>query len=694
MADNVPITAGTGTTVGTKDVGSTHRQIVVLGDPSTAGGLAPVDATTGLKVNATALPLPSGASTSAKQDTAQTALDAIKTAVEIIDNGVSGSEFQVDVVAALPAGTNNIGDVDVLSVIPGTGATNLGKAEDAAHTTGDVGVAAMTVRQDTAAALAGTDADYQPLITDGSGRLHVAVGNTVTVGSHAVTNAGTFAVQVDGSALTALQLIDNIVLLEDAAHGSGDPGVQSLAVRKDAGAAIAGTDGDYSPLQVDSVGNLRVNIAAGGAAGGTSATDEAAYTPTSTAGTPIMGAADETAPDSAAEGTVGIVRMTLPRALHVNLRDAAGAEVSVGGGTQYDEDAAHSSGSKVTGAGIVRKDTAASLAGTDGDYTLPIADATGRLWTHDPLAEALLTTIDGDTGALAGCVGGTEVQVDVVGALPAGTNAIGKLAANSGVDIGDVDVASVIPGTGATNLGKAEDAAHTTGDVGVMALTVRQNTAAALSGADADYQPLITDTNGRLHVLEPSAASIATNTSNSATSLATMDDWDNAASDGASVSGDVAHDSADAGEPVKFGAKAKAALSGVTLVAADDRTDVFADLDGALITRPHCPLGDIVVGNASNTDGTSTEVIAAGGAGIKQYLTSVTLANTSATMIYVEIKSATTVRWRFPVPATGGVTHTFNPPLPPNAANEAWNMDASSATTTLYGSFMGFKSKV
>jgi hypothetical protein len=62
--------------------------------------------------------------------------------------------------------------------VPGTGATNLGKAEDAAHASGDVGVMALTVRQDSAAALAGTDADYQPLITDASGRLHVAVGGT------------------------------------------------------------------------------------------------------------------------------------------------------------------------------------------------------------------------------------------------------------------------------------------------------------------------------------------------------------------------------------------------------------------------------------------------------------------------------------------------------------------------------------
>ena len=61
--------------------------------------------------------------------------------------------------------------------------------------------------------------------------------------------------------------------------------------------------------------------------------------------------------------------------------------------------------------------------------------------------EGLLTTIDGDTGTIAGAVSGTEMQVDVVGALPAGTNAIGKLAANSGVDIGDVDVLSIAAGS-------------------------------------------------------------------------------------------------------------------------------------------------------------------------------------------------------------------------------------------------------
>lgn len=95
----------------------------------------------------------------------------------------------------------------------------------------------------------------------------------------------------------------------------------------------------------------------------------------------------------------------------------------------------------------------------------------------------------------------TREQVDIVSSLPPGTNTIGKLASNSGVDIGDVDVTSVVPGIGSTNLGKAEDEPHASGDVGVMALTVRRDLPVALAGANGDYQPLITDSIGRLHII-------------------------------------------------------------------------------------------------------------------------------------------------------------------------------------------------
>lgn len=48
---------------------------------------------------------------------------------------------------------------------------------------------------------------------------------------------------------------------------------------------------------------------------------------------------------------------------------------------------------------------------------------------------------------------------------------------------------TLTPGTGATNLGKAEDGAHTSGDVGVMDLAVRNDTMADFTGADNDYTP-------------------------------------------------------------------------------------------------------------------------------------------------------------------------------------------------------------
>lgn len=102
----------------------------------------------------------------------------------------------------------------------------------------------------------------------------------------------------------------------------------------------------------------------------------------------------------------------------------------------------------------------------------------------------------------------------ITNALPAGTNAIGKLAANSAVDIGDVDVTSVVPGTAATNLGKAEDGGHTSGDTGVMALGVANTALAAISGTTLDYTPIATELNGRvLTIHAPVAAMVRGNAS-------------------------------------------------------------------------------------------------------------------------------------------------------------------------------------
>lgn len=62
----------------------------------------------------------------------------------------------------------------ITSITPGTAASNLGKAEDAAHASGDVGVEMLGVRNDAMTALAGTNGDYTPIATDQYGGLQIA----------------------------------------------------------------------------------------------------------------------------------------------------------------------------------------------------------------------------------------------------------------------------------------------------------------------------------------------------------------------------------------------------------------------------------------------------------------------------------------------------------------------------------------
>lgn len=67
--------------------------------------------------------------------------------------------------------TSEIEGVGITSIIPGTTATSLGKAEDAAHSSGDVGIEILAKRTDTPAQSAGTDGDYSTVNNDNLGHL-------------------------------------------------------------------------------------------------------------------------------------------------------------------------------------------------------------------------------------------------------------------------------------------------------------------------------------------------------------------------------------------------------------------------------------------------------------------------------------------------------------------------------------------
>jgi hypothetical protein len=256
--------------------------------------------------------------------------------------------------------------------------------------------------------------------------------------------------------------------------------------------------------------------------------------------------------------------------------------------------------------------------------------------------------------------------------LAAGSAAIGKLAANSGVDIGDIDVTSVIAGTGATNLGKAIDTAAGATDTGVAALAVRDDALSTLTPAETDYVPLRTDSTGALWVA--------------------TDDTINT-----SPAGNVAHDAGDSGNPIKIGAKAETSPKGITAVADGDRTDLYADSDGMLMVKLNTSFGDLVSEVVTNTNGTSTAFSNFSGvASTRNYVTAITVYNSSATAGTVDFRDGTggSVLWTMPIPAGGGSVIANAVPLFRTSANTALAFDVSGALSTVTICVSGFQSKV
>lgn len=158
----------------------------------------------------------------------------------------------------------------------------------------------------------------------------------------------------------------------------------------------------------------------------------------------------------------------------------------------YAEDSVHTSGDDGNFVLAVRQDTKASTAGTDGDYAALIQNNLGELYVVDEAGNALLTTIDADTSTIAGAVSGTEMQVDVVAALPAGDN-----------NIGNVDIVTM-PGI------YVEDAASAGGENLMLVGGYRQDADTSPVSADGDFHGFIFNSLGELKV-----SSKLDNTSNS-----------------------------------------------------------------------------------------------------------------------------------------------------------------------------------
>lgn len=164
------------------------------------------------------------------------------------------------------------------------------------------------------------------------------------------------------------------------------------------------------------------------------------------------------------------------------------------------------------------------------------SDSTGVVSVDDNggalTVDGTVAVTNADIGTIAGAVAGTEMQVDIVGALPAGTNAIGTLAANSGVDIGDVTINNAtiaVTQSGTWDEVGINDSGNSItvdngGTFAVQAATTIADGAAVTLGAKADDKSPATDTTAVsvMSVLKQISASVQAPPSQAVTNAGTF----------------------------------------------------------------------------------------------------------------------------------------------------------------------------
>jgi len=174
------------------------RQMIVGGYHAGGSKVYPlaVDADGQLQVDVvSSMPLPSGAATSALQTAGNNILTTIDADTSSLAGAVSGSELQVDVVASLPAGSNNIGDVDVLSSALPTGAATsaLQTSSEAILTTIDADTGTL------AGAVSGTEMQVDIVASLPAGSNNI--GDVDVLSSALPTGAATSALQTTANGI-------------------------------------------------------------------------------------------------------------------------------------------------------------------------------------------------------------------------------------------------------------------------------------------------------------------------------------------------------------------------------------------------------------------------------------------------------------------------------------------------------------
>ncbi len=282
-----------------------------------------------------------------------------------------------------------------------------------------------------------------------------AIADGHSIAAYLTDAAGSLLTSTSLGGKQRLDVITASEFAEDSAHVSGDYGTQVLAVRNDTEGSLAGTNGDYAPLQVDALGRLRVNADININNDFVFAEDSAASS--GALGASVLGVRQDTlATDTSDDGDYSWFKMTALGELYVHDTDALAQLVTIDAslGTidasvqsvlaelqsiTFAEDSGHTTGDAGVMALAVRNDANVALTSTDLDYSPIATDSAGR--------------------------------VKITGAI--------------------------------TVAGQyAEDSAHVSGDIGLFGLSVRSDANGALAGTSGDYAPFLTSSVGDLKVVD------------------------------------------------------------------------------------------------------------------------------------------------------------------------------------------------
>ena len=172
-------------------------------------------------------------------------LRTIGTSLESLDNAVDGNYLDVN---ANIAGTDMVGGAG--AVASGVQRVTLASNDPAVTSLGNLDNAVDGNYLNVNANIAGTD------FVGGAGAVAGGV-QRVTLASDDPAVASLD--EIEG----AVETIETAIKAEDASHSDGDTGIMALAVRNDVLEGLAGSDGEYSALQVNKTGALNVTETVG-----------------------------------------------------------------------------------------------------------------------------------------------------------------------------------------------------------------------------------------------------------------------------------------------------------------------------------------------------------------------------------------------------------------------------------------------